>query len=446
MVEIPAQQQSDTATSENPQQQNQNQPRRPMTFQELRDRAQVVQTMIKDMEVQLQNVLAKPEPEYTHEANQLNALLVSRKQLLGKLIAGMQTMKQQGLERVPLEWVESLYHQPGPRLTPGAHSHNLAMQSVSPAPPQQSQIPLQHNSQWLQRTGPSPANGFMNPQQAATPTAAVGGNSVVPNFALLMQRPMQPLASNVFASAYAKWCASNGIQRDEALLSYEGRPIDLYQLHMIVMRTGGFQRVMQSDSWSVVGGQLGFSQLPGNGNEPPRCGPQMAQRLSQVYEKYLMNFDIAYVKSIRALQGAQQQQQQQQQSQQHITHNAHNPQMAQATNGIPNNLEDPMGLQPSHAPQHSSALNQAGAVAANNLRTLASLTGVTDPARLSDLVQYSMFSPELLRAKRVEQNVINVVEVHRAFLQRTFQAQKSFRESVMNSQGAVNPVAAGWWD
>ncbi|KAJ3475578.1 hypothetical protein NLI96_g11747 [Meripilus lineatus] len=505
----------------NPQQQNQNQPRRPMTFQELRDRAQVVQTTIKDMEVQLQNARSKPEPEYAREANQLNALLVSRKQLLGKLIAGMQTMKQQGLERVPLEWVESLYHQPGPRLTPGAHSHNLAMQSVSPAPPQQSQIPLQQNPQWLQRTGPSPANGFMNAQQAgpshlparspqvpqnqpamqqiqqqnrpimppqipprqaptplqnsprppsmmanpqfaqqpgtATAAAAVGGNSVVPNPALLMQRPMQPLASNVFASAYAKWCASNGIQRDEALLSYEGRPIDLYQLHVIVMRAGGFQRVMQSDSWSVVGGQLGFSQLPGNGNEPPRCGPQMAQRLSQVYEKYLMNFDMAYIKSIlqRAFKEAQQQQQQQQQSQQQqqpnpgqpqqMMHNAQNLQMGQAANGIPNNLQGPMGLQPSHAPQHSSAaLNQAGAgaIAQNNLRTLASLTGVTDPARLNDLVQFSMYSPELLRAKGVEQNVINVVEVHRAFLQRTFQAQKSFREGVMNSQGAANPAAA----
>ena len=170
----------------------------------------------------------------------------------------------------------------------------------------------------------------------------------------------------------------------------------------------------------------------------------MAQRLSQVYEKYLLNFDMAYIKSIlqRAFKEAQQQPPNPGQLQQ-MMYNAQNPQMGQVANGIPNNLQGSMGLQPSHAPQHSSALNQAGAqaVAANHLRTLSTLTGVTDTARLNDLVQYSMLPSELLRAKGVDQNVINVVEVHRAILQRAFQAQKSFREYVMSSQGAANPAA-----
>ncbi|KAJ3476561.1 hypothetical protein NLI96_g11072 [Meripilus lineatus] len=117
----------------NPQQQNQSQPR-PLTFQELRDRAQAIQTSIKDMELQLQRARARPEPECTHEMNVLNMHLVSRKQLLGKFIADMQSMKQQGLEPVTMERVANTVHQPGPNLASG--------DSIRRFPPSMGPVPL----------------------------------------------------------------------------------------------------------------------------------------------------------------------------------------------------------------------------------------------------------------------------------------------------------------
>lgn len=87
---------------------------RPMSFQDLRDRAQIIQNTIKDMEVRLQNARAEPEVESAHEASQLNLRLVSRKELLNKLDTAIQLMKQQGLEGATVEWVVNIFYQTGP--------------------------------------------------------------------------------------------------------------------------------------------------------------------------------------------------------------------------------------------------------------------------------------------------------------------------------------------
>ena len=143
------------------QQQNQNQSRRPMTFQELRDRAQVVQSTIKNMEADLSILIrsGKPQHEVMAETMHARGILNGRKQLLGKLVQAMQTMKAQGVEHVTMEWVTSL-PPPGTRLTPGHSLNSFNLPSSSPAPPPQPQMSVQGNQQWLPRPGPSPSNGL----------------------------------------------------------------------------------------------------------------------------------------------------------------------------------------------------------------------------------------------------------------------------------------------
>ena len=150
------------------QQQQQAQSRRPMTFQEIRDRALVVQSTIKDMENELTSIPrhSKSEAEYVAEITKARQSLLGRKQLLSKLFQAMQVMNSQGLERVSMEWVIGL-PLTGPSLTHGNNS-NLNVPSSSPAPPPQPQM-THGNQPWLQRPGSSAANGFVNPQQQSGP-------------------------------------------------------------------------------------------------------------------------------------------------------------------------------------------------------------------------------------------------------------------------------------
>ncbi len=85
----------------------------------------------------------------------------------------------------------------------------------------------------------------------------------------------------------------------------------------------------------------------------------------------------------------------------------------------------------------------------NYLRNIAQLTGITDASRLNDLVQYSLIPVEVLRQHGVDPSTINLVEIYRALLQRTFQAQQGFKEypqgdysaDAMTPNRLTNPMA-----
>ena len=171
----------------------------------------------------------------------------------------------------------------------------------------------------------------------------------------------------------------------------------------------------------------------GTGDEPPRSGPQIAQRLMNVYEKYLHQFDVAYMRSLV-------QRLAQMQNGGQPVQNMHNgqgqPPMNQANNGMVNHMPGGLNVQGAQ-PQPPQARPQM-----TPLNHLSQMTGINDPAKLNELIQLSMHPAEQLRARGINEGVINMVELHRALLQRFMQAQKNFRNGVKSNAAVVNPHAA----
>ena len=226
------------------QHQQQAQSRRPMTLQEIRDRALVIQSTIKDMENELTSIPrhSKSEAEYVAEITKAPLSLLGRKQLLSKLFQAMQVMNSQGLERVSMEWVIGL-PLTGPSLTQGNNS-NLNIPSSFSTSFAQPSMPSGHQH-WFQYPGSPAINGVLNPSQFPTNFTQVmnppSTNSSVP--VIFPRTPFQPLNAQMFQTLFARWCAEHNVLEDDALLTFEGLPIDLYGLHTAVMRAGGVQRV-----------------------------------------------------------------------------------------------------------------------------------------------------------------------------------------------------------
>lgn len=280
--------------------------------------------------------------------------------------------------------------------------------------------------------------GFQGSQQPAAEsviTGGIGANHVQMRSdpaTMVMPQPGQqfpPLLPAMFQAAYTKWCAQHRLQNDEALLNYEGRSIDLYALHSAVMRSGGVQRVsipMVLFSFvdpGVFSNILCYSRLHFQVNSSDH---RRSARIHAITRKRKRTWSFGssdgaapgsglreVPSQIRhgvhqgvipeGLKNAQQQQQQQGSRQaRHLMHNAPNPQMRQYANGIPDNMQGAMGPQPGSAQQ--SPLD---------FHPLANHTGVTDPARLNEFIQYSMIPSETLRAHGVDPAAINLIELHR---------------------------------
>ncbi|EMD33410.1 hypothetical protein CERSUDRAFT_33854, partial [Gelatoporia subvermispora B] len=108
-----------------------------------------------------------------------------------------------------------------------------------------------------------------------------------------------PLAPEVFASAFANFCAKANVHPEPAQLKRDGRQINLHQLHVEVMNMGTSFRIGNNDdTWAVIGGKLGFVQFPASDAEPAKCSPSMAAHLHHVYKQYLAMFDSTYIHSI----------------------------------------------------------------------------------------------------------------------------------------------------
>ncbi|KAK7051054.1 hypothetical protein VNI00_005166 [Paramarasmius palmivorus] len=125
----------------------------------------------------------------------------------------------------------------------------------------------------------------------------------------LLAGPIPPLSKERFNSSYRSFCTQKNITHEQRLLSINGFIIDLYALHVEVIKERGASmvrylpfaslpecspnfKVQHGDLWPVVAGRLGYVQFPG---EPPMSGQAAAHQLAHVYKEYLMEFDCIYM-------------------------------------------------------------------------------------------------------------------------------------------------------
>ncbi|KAG6889641.1 hypothetical protein C0995_015756 [Termitomyces sp. Mi166 len=140
---------------------------------------------------------------------------------------------------------------------------------------------------------PSPMNSVNG--SASSPLAGLIGLQSSPSGTMQLPPPME---KSQFENRYKSFCAAKGVKLDPHMINYEGRDIDFYMLHAHVMQEGGFVKVAAQDLWGVIGGRMGSIVFPGSETEPAKAGPGFSQRLAQVYQKYLANFDQVYINSV----------------------------------------------------------------------------------------------------------------------------------------------------
>ncbi|KAJ3019430.1 hypothetical protein NUW54_g92 [Trametes sanguinea] len=209
------------------------------------------------------------------------------------------------------------------------------------------------------------------------------------------------MTREIFTTIYKNFMTKN--PKDETLLFYEGRNINLYQLHYEVINAGGVNRVIQNDLWPVIGARLGFVNIPASDTEPAKAGPAFAHRLASIYKEFLLDFDKQYYLSMVKKHVASQRQ--------------------LAENGLP-------------VQQRNGVPSQPGAQNANPIRQL---TDIQDSRLMSEIVSYSILPTEELQRRNVPPNIIQLVDQNRQQLQQSFERQRAFRAQLAkNTQGAQN--------
>ncbi|KAL4066756.1 hypothetical protein V8B97DRAFT_1948787 [Scleroderma yunnanense] len=109
------------------------------------------------------------------------------------------------------------------------------------------------------------------------------------------RQTLMPLEKARFESTYLQYCRSQRSSPNTHVQIAENRMVDLYELHVQVMREGGHMSVTQRDLWAVIAGRMGFVQFPGSGSEPTRSGPGIASQVQHTYMEHLRQFESAYV-------------------------------------------------------------------------------------------------------------------------------------------------------
>jgi len=147
--------------------------------------------------------------------------------------------------------------------------------------------------------------------------------------------------------------------------------------------------VESKDSWSILGGKLGFVNFPGTGNEPAKCGPGVAQQLQHIYKEYLLQFDTWYIQQM---------------------------------------MESKRGMQ-----------TQMLATNSNLQAQMARLRW--SPQQMQNVIAMANMPVAELHAQGVDDQMIRFVEANRSTLQRTFQEQKSFQAWVRAQQSGQQEAA-----
>ncbi|KAI5985987.1 hypothetical protein EDD15DRAFT_2532631 [Pisolithus albus] len=198
--------------------------------------------------------------------------------------------------------------------------------SPMPAAPQNSAAATQQVSAQMNRPNTLPTRSAAAPHQLSSQAA----NPVLPSVAngsQFVMRPtngqgvppptrVKPLDAQRFESTYAQFCRSQRMTPNMRVPFAENQVVDLHKLHVEVLQEGGYMTVTQRDWWPVIGGRLGWVQFPGNEAQPARSGPAIAQQLNHAYKEHLLQFESAYMMTVRNRTMINQQQPQQQQQQQ----------------------------------------------------------------------------------------------------------------------------------
>ncbi|EGN98985.1 hypothetical protein SERLA73DRAFT_137073 [Serpula lacrymans var. lacrymans S7.3] len=107
-----------------------------------------------------------------------------------------------------------------------------------------------------------------------------------------------PLDKARFEIHYANFCRTKGLEMTSRVALSDAQWVDLYQLHVNVMKEGTFAKVNQNNLWHIVGGRLGYVRASDNTVDPPRCDPELAAQLSRIYKEHLEHFDFLYISSV----------------------------------------------------------------------------------------------------------------------------------------------------
>ena len=162
---------------------------------------------------------------------------------------------------------------------------------------------------------------------------------------------------------------------------------------MILALTKWLYQVSANDEWTLIGVALGFPVFPGgDGVQPGRCAPIVGQRLQQLYNVVLRQFDQAYISSIVA--------------------------RIRAASQAP---------QPQAQPHQPTEADYQALLA-----SISSESPALTPEAMSILPRFSHASVANLEAHRIPQHVIAFIEQNRVTLQRAAQDQREYRANASN--------------
>ena len=125
-----------------------------------------------------------------------------------------------------------------PQIIP-PHANQLGQRTVTTPMQSQHQMQVPNAGMAQQAPAPSPHNGVPS-------TLANGGmgmaNGQQPQTAMA-GFPLAPLGRPQFTHAYFEQWLPKHMPKDKSILQFEGREIDLHQLHCEVMRSGSYRMV-----------------------------------------------------------------------------------------------------------------------------------------------------------------------------------------------------------
>lgn len=282
----------------------QHSPQRRMTLAELSERASILKAHIAQAEASFAQFNAtrgsSPDAMFQNKMKNMSNEIKTKKEYLGKMTHAIQNMygasslfhwphfnifswkyrtiaQHQQNGGAGASWMQ----QPGalqsfdnngnlqmPRGQLGPNQQQPGPNNIHPSPShlhsqiQPNQIPPSHSVSTPQLAANGGVSGgagsFPNQvspnlaQQFPFPANSAGGNASSPpstgptNMQQTASGNMQlppPLEKSRFDSAYKSWSTSRNIQPDMRLMSLDGHPIDLHQLHQHVMREGGWNKV-----------------------------------------------------------------------------------------------------------------------------------------------------------------------------------------------------------
>ncbi|KAH9029865.1 hypothetical protein EDB85DRAFT_1891902 [Lactarius pseudohatsudake] len=115
----------------------------------------------------------------------------------------------------------------------------------------------------------------------------------------VLPRTLPPLSEDRFNALFTQFANATGIRPNYRGFVVDGRSISSWALHRAVFSRNGFDSVTANDEWPSVGAAMGFPPYYAvEIGQPPRCGPNTANQLQQLYNGPLRHFDQYYVNEV----------------------------------------------------------------------------------------------------------------------------------------------------